>query len=79
MSSGAEKMDQKQLQCRIVITHSADNDHSFALGMYDPCSGRHEALGRHPTNQIEKIVGDLRIRMEREGHLVSFSEITGER
>ena len=65
-----------QLECRIVITH---NGTTFSLGMYDPVSGRHEPLGKHPTKDIERVVRGLRERMEREGHLVTFSEVGGPR
>ena len=68
----------RQLECRVVITH-AEGGQTFALGMYDPVSGRHEPLGTHPTRSIDRIVGDLRTRMEREGHRVTFSEIVGKR
>lgn len=67
----------QQLECRIVITH--DGPTTFALGMFDPVSGRYEPLGKHPTKDIDKIVGDLRTRMEREGHRVTYSERTGPR
>lgn len=40
--------------------------------MYDPQSGRYETLGTHPNPQIPNIIRDLRVRMEREGHTVSF-------
>ena len=66
----------RQLECRIVITHRG---HTFELGMYDPVGMRYEALGNHPTKDILRIVGDLRVRMERERHIVSFSELTGPR
>lgn len=65
-----------QLECRIVITHFGNE---FALGMFDPITMRHEPLGKHPTKNIDKIVRDLKIRMERERHLVTFSELTGPR
>lgn len=52
---------------------------TFDLGMYDPVGMRYEALGRHPSEKIEKIVRDLRVRMEKERHLVTFSEISGPR
>lgn len=68
----------KQLECRIVITHHP-SEYKFDLGMYDPVRSRYEPLGRHPTADIEKIVRDLRIRMERERHLVTFSEVTAPR
>ena len=66
----------KQLECRIVITHWG---REFDLGMFDPVTMRHEPLGRHPMVDIERIVGDLRVRIEKERHLVSFSELTGPR
>lgn len=66
----------KQLECRIIITHGTG---TFDLGMFDPVSGRHEPLGRHPTADIDHVVRDLRVRMERENHRVTFSEITGKR
>jgi hypothetical protein len=66
----------RQMECRIVITHWG---RTFALGMYDPVSMRHEPLGRHPIEKIDKIVGDLKVRMEKERHLVTFSEISGPR
>lgn len=66
----------RQLECRIVITHG---DRTFALGMFDPVSMRYEALGTHPTRDIKRIVGDLRARMERERHLVTYSEVSGPR
>lgn len=68
----------KQLECRITITHDPSGG-KFALGMYCPVSMRHEPLGRHPTSKIEEVVRGLRERIEREGHLVSFSEVTGPR
>ena len=67
----------RQLECRIVITHVGPQ--RFTLGMFDPVSMCHEPLGEHPTSDIERIVGDLRTRMERERHVVSFSEVTGPR
>lgn len=63
-----------QLECRITITHWG---RTFDLGMYDPISGRHEKLGNHPIKDISRIVGDLKDRIEREGHLVTFSEKQG--
>lgn len=66
----------RQVECRIVITHKLN---TFDLGMYDPVSGRHEPLGNHPKRDIDRIVRDLRSRMEQEGHRVTYSEITGRR
>lgn len=64
------------MECRILITHWGSE---FDLGMFDPISMRHEPLGRHKTDKIERIIGDLRIRMEREKHQVTFSEVSGPR
>lgn len=69
---------QKQLECRIIITHASEG-RTFALGMFDPLSMRYEPLGNHPVSDIERIVGDLKVRMERERHRVTFSELTAPR
>lgn len=69
--------DRKQLECRVVITHEPLG--MFSLGMYDPLNTKYAPLGRHPKKDIAKIVRDLKHRMERERHLVTFSEITGPR
>lgn len=75
----------KQMECRIVITHRASDwrkvgaCNTFSLGMYDPVSSRYEPLGTHPFAKIDGIVRDLKIRMEKEGHRVSFSELRGPR
>lgn len=66
----------KQLECRIVLTYWPTQ---FDMGMYDPVSMKYEPLGRHPLSMIDGIVGDLRTRMEKERHLVTFSEVTGPR
>ena len=63
--------NKRQLECRIVITHEGNY---FKLGMFDPVSMRYEPLGKHSIEKIERVVRDLKIRMEREGHMVSFSE-----
>ena len=69
-------MATKQLECRVIITH---NHSTFELGMFDPHGMRYEPLGNHPKRDIDRIVRDLKVRMEREGHLVSFSEQEGPR
>jgi len=68
----------KQLECRIVIRHG---DLKTEVGMYDPLGGRYESLGAHGPlrSEVDRVVRDLKVRMEREGHRVSFSEITGRR
>lgn len=65
----------KQLECRVVITNKVG---SFELGMYDPINARYERLGTHPMRDKDRIVRDLKNRIEMEGHLVSFSELTGD-
>ena len=70
-------MEKPQLECRIVITYLPGR--MFSLGMFDPQGGRHEALGTHPLSKIDRIVRDLKVRMEREKHRVTFSEVTGPR
>jgi hypothetical protein len=76
------------LECRIVITHWPPIDNAvghafraptFDLGIYDPVSGRYAPLGRHLLVHIDRIVRDLKVRIERERHLVTFSERTGPR
>ena len=69
-------MNAKRLECRITIDH---NGRTFLMGMYDPISGRHEPLGEHPTANIEQVVSDLRVRMEKERHIVTYSEVTAPR
>lgn len=66
----------KQLECRVVVTlwHSV-----FDMGMYDPVSGRYEPLGTHPRRDEDKVVGGLKERIEREGHLLTFSVVRGPR
>lgn len=66
----------KQLECRVVLTHRGN---VFDLGMYDPVSGRHVSLGTHLSDNKDKVIRGLRERIEREGHVVTFSEITGPR
>jgi hypothetical protein len=77
----------KQLECRIVITHEpvislsiyAGPSKTFSLGMYDVLNERYVPLGKHDSRQIDKIVGDLRVSIERAGHRVTFSEVTAPR
>ena len=68
-------MVKKQLECRIVINYYGS---VFSLGMFDPVAGRYEPLGKHPMEKIDKVVRDLKVRMEKEGHKVSFSEKQGQ-
>lgn len=66
------------MECRILITHWPGTS-KFDLAMCDPLTGRVEPLGRHPTAKIAGIVGDLYVRMLKERHTVTFSELTGPR
>lgn len=66
----------KQLEVRVVLTHKGN---TFEMGMYHPQGDRYEPLGIHPTRDKERIVRGLRERIEREGHKVSFSEVSGKR
>lgn len=68
--------DKKQLECRVCVTYRGT---VFDLGMYDPVTGRHEPLGTHPRRDADRVIGDLRDRIAREGHRVSFSEVNGRR
>jgi hypothetical protein len=67
----------KQMECRVVITNH-DNG-TFSMGMFDPRSGRHEPLGTHRTADKDRVVRGLVQRIEAEGHLLSFSEVSGKR
>jgi hypothetical protein len=67
-------MKAKRLECRIVITHRADR--RVDVGMYDPISGRYEALGTHGLREIDRVIRDLKSSIERAGHLLTFSERT---
>lgn len=68
----------KRLECRIVLTYWPGTG-KFDMGMYDPLNMRYEELGTHPMSKADRIVGDLRVRMEKERHIVTFSEVTGPR
>lgn len=58
------------MECRIVLTHLGIETE---VGMYDPQSGRYVPLGRH-REYLDTVVEDLKKRMEREGHTVTFCE-----
>ena len=67
----------ERLECRIVLTYWPKH---FEMGMFDPVSGRYEPLGNnHPIDKVDKIVGDLRNRIEMERHIVTYSEVSGPR
>lgn len=67
-----------RLECRIVLTYWPGTG-KFDMGMFDPLNVRYEPLGTHPLRDIDRIVGDLATRIERERHLLTFSEVTGPR
>lgn len=64
----------RPLECRIVVTHRADK--RVGLGMYDPVSGRYEALGVHGPAQrdIDRAVRGLKEGIERAGHRLTWCE-----
>lgn len=68
----------KQLECRVVLTYH-DGGTKFSMGMYDPVSGRHEALGTHRIADKDRVIRGLVERIQREGHRLTFSEIRGKR
>ena len=61
------------MECRIVLTKVGL---STEVGMFDPVSGRYVPLGSH-REHLDTVVRDLKIRMEKEGHTVTFAERTG--
>jgi len=67
----------KQLECRVVITNRQDG--RFDLGMYNPLNCRYEPLGTHPNLDRDKIIRGLKERIERERHLLTFSEVSAPR
>ncbi len=64
----------EQLECRIVLTYRADG--RVGLGMYDPKSGRYEALGTHgpARREVDAAVQGLRESIERAGHRLTWCE-----
>jgi hypothetical protein len=71
--------DRKQLECRIVLTYRADR--KVDVGMFDPVSMRYEPLGTHGPSQheVDKMVRGLAERITREGHRLTFSEVSAPR
>jgi hypothetical protein len=47
--------------------------------MYDPVSMKYVPLGKHHKAEQDKVVGELKARMEQERHEVQFSELPGPR
>lgn len=73
-SKALVNMQNGPLECRIVITHRSDR--RIDLGMYDPVSGRYEALGTHGPSQrdIDRAVLGLKRSIEDAGHRLTFCE-----
>jgi len=67
--------EQEQLECRVVITRGRA-DRKVEVGMYDPKSGRYEALGAHGPDQreVDRVVRDLAKAIQRAGHRLTFCE-----
>jgi hypothetical protein len=72
---------QKRLECRIVLTHGHRVDLKTEVGMWDPLNERYAPLGVHGPNlrEIDKMVYGLKDKIEKEGHVVTFSELRGPR
>jgi hypothetical protein len=66
----------KQLECRIVITRGKRADFKTEVGMYDPYNDQYEPLGAHGPDrrEVERVIANLKSRMEQAGHRVSFCE-----
>ena len=71
----------KQLECRIVITWGHRSDLKTEVGMYCKYTQRYEPLGAHGPDQrvVDKVIRGLKTKIEREGHLVTFSDRRGPR
>lgn len=69
----------RQLECRIVLTHGHRGDLKTEVGMYDPLNERYEPLGAHSPREVDSMVYGLKEKIEREGHLLTFSDATGPR
>lgn len=71
----------KQLECRIVLTHGHRADLKTELGMYDPLNEKYVPLGAHgpKVSDIDSAVRGLKEKIEREGHLLTFSDCRGPR
>ena len=67
----------KQLECRIIITGPRASDLKTEVGMFDPLSMRYESLGAHGPSQreVDRMVIGLKERIEKEGHLLTFSQM----
>lgn len=49
------------------------------MGMYDPLNERYAPLGTHPVKDKDKIVRGLKEKIEMEGNVVTFSEMSDKR
>ncbi len=71
----------KRLECRIILTHGHRWDLKTEVGMWDPLNDKYVSLGAHGPNmrELDKAVEGLKVRIEREGHLLTFSDVRGPR
>lgn len=71
----------KQLECRIIITWGHREDLKTEIGMYCKNTNRYEPLGAHGPRreEIDRVVLDLKKKIEMEGHRCTFSERRGPR
>ena len=69
-------MDDKQLECRLVITRGGRLDLKTELGMYCPVTGRYEKTGVHGPDprEVDKAVLALKTSIERAGHRLTICE-----
>ena len=61
----------RQLECRIVVIR---HRHNFEVGMYDPLNDRYEPLGKHRSDEVDRVVRNLKASIERAGHRLTFCE-----
>lgn len=64
----------QRLECRIILRYRRDR--RVDMGMYDPKSGRYEALGTHGPDKrdVDKAVHGLMTAIERAGHRLTWAE-----
>lgn len=69
----------EQLECRVVLTRLPDG--RVRMAMADPLTGRVEQLGVHGPSQraIDEAVRGLKASIERAGHKLTVSYLTGPR
>ena len=74
-------MNRRPLECRIIVTYGNRVDRKVEVGMYCPVTRRYEPLGAHGPDQdtVDRVIRDLRVRIERERHDVTWSVMRGPR